>query len=108
MKIFSRSRSGSEAAGQEIPAGRLERLNQMPKRRLGDAIEAVFYRACVQNDLRSAAGLLAVLGDLHARRARIFGSAEHPIEDTSLSLARAELDRCRELNRRGRDGESRR
>ncbi len=99
MKMFSRFRSGPEAPEQEIPAARLDRLHQTPRRRLGDAIGEVFYHACVQNDLRSAAGLLAVLSGLDERGVTTSGADERRTEGTALTLARAELDRCRELNR---------
>ena len=106
MKLLSRFRSRPEEPAQDIPAARLKRLNQLPKRRLSDAIMEVFNRACVQNDLRTAAGLLGVLSDLHDRRAKMFGTEENPLEDTSLVQARAELDRCREMNRRKQAEES--
>jgi len=83
-----------------IPAGRIDRLRASFKRRLSDAVEDVFHRALIENDLRTAAGLYAILEDIHVRRVKSYGSAERRISDEVLIKARAELDRCRELNQR--------
>jgi hypothetical protein len=85
---------------QAIPAGRIDRMRQSSRRRLADAVEEVFHRACVENDLRTAAGLYAILDDIHTRRVKKFGTAERRISDELLTKARDELERCRELNRR--------
>jgi hypothetical protein len=83
-----------------IPSGRIDRLRQSFKRRLSDAVEDVFHRALIENDLRTAAGLYAILEDIHVRRVQSYGSAERRISDEILIKARAELDRCREMNHR--------
>ncbi|MSP02039.1 MAG: hypothetical protein EXR07_13465 [Acetobacteraceae bacterium] len=83
----------------QIPTARMSRLRQSFQRRLCDSLEEVFYRSCVENDVRTAAGLFAVLEDLYIRRAHGRGS-ERRISDEALLKARSELDRCRKINER--------
>jgi len=94
-KIFeTRSRA---PITQDIPEGRMNRVRQSFRRRLGDALEEVFHRACVENDLRTAAGLYAVLEDLHKRRHSLHGY-DRRTGDGILLQARQELERCRDLH----------
>ena len=90
-----------EPETQDIPEGRMNRLRQSFRRRLGDALEEVFHRACVENDLRTAAGLYAVLEDLHHRRVTAHGY-DRRISEEILQKAREELDRCRALHQRNK------
>ena len=89
----------SPVPDQHIPASRLGRVNQAHRRRLSDAVEDVFVRACIDNDLRTAAGLFLLLDDLFTRRCKDHGQ-ERRINDDALVQARAQLERCRELNAR--------
>ena len=100
LKLRNLFDSRSNEPSTAIPAGRMDRLRQSFRRRLSDAVEEVFHRACVENDLRTAAGLYAILEDIHIRRVKAHGSNERRISDEALIKARAELDRCRELNQR--------
>ena len=90
-----------ESAVPEIPAARLDRLQQSFRHRLTDAVEEVFHRACAENDARTAAGLYAVLEDMHLRLQQAAGPDRRLPED-ALVNAREELDRCRELVRQRR------
>jgi hypothetical protein len=90
-----------EPETQDIPEGRMQRLRQSFRRRLGDALEEVFHRACIENDLRTAAGLYAVLEDLHQRRVTAHGY-DRRISEELLLKARQELDRCRALQQRNK------
>ncbi len=103
MRLRSLFESKSNDVVQHIPAGRMDRLKQSFRRRLSDSVEEVFHRACVENDLRTAAGLYAILEDIHIRRMKAHGTYERRISDEALVKARAELDRCREMNQRERD-----
>lgn len=82
---------------QAIPLGRIERLHRSFRRRLSDDIEDVFHRACLEKDLASAAGLLAVLEDIYHGGRLGFGY-ERRINDEPLRQARATLRHCREAN----------
>ena len=83
---------------QDVPAHRLERVMQSFRRRLSDQVEDVFYRACAENDTRTAACLYATIEDMHKRRQQQHGR-ERRISDQALLRARDALDRCRSLNR---------
>jgi hypothetical protein len=82
---------------QDIPVGRLERVRQSLRRRLSDQLEDVLHRACVENDLLTAAGLLDVLEDLQNRRQQIYGR-ERRINDEGIVKARQAVELCRERN----------
>lgn len=103
LKLRSLFESRPTETVQAIPSGRLDRLRQSFRRRLSDAVEEVFHRACVENDLRTAAGLYAILEDIHIRRVKAHGTFDRRISDEALIKARSELDRCREMNQRERD-----
>ncbi len=105
MKIPRLFDFGSKHPELNIPADRINRLGHSYQRRLGDALEDVFHRACVEGDARTAAGLFAVLEDLHTRRAQEKAS-ERRITDDVLTKARVALDRCRMVA--GQDGRSKR
>ena len=85
----------SDVAG--IPAGRLSQVRQSFRRRLDDDLEAVFKRACLNNDPEAAADLLALLEKWHARRVARFGR-ERPISDEAVQRARSELERLNTLH----------
>jgi hypothetical protein len=82
---------------QDIPVGRLERVRQSLRRRLSDQLEDVLHRACVENDLLTAEGLLTVLEDLQHRRQQIYGR-ERRINDEGIVKARNAVVACRERN----------
>jgi hypothetical protein len=84
---------------QDIPANRMLRLRQSFRRRLSDSLEDVFHRACVEQDVRTAAGLFAVLEDVHLRRRQIH-NYDRRFSDDVLLKARAALEQCREVNHR--------
>ena len=77
-----------------IPETRMDRLRQSYRRRLSDALEDVFHRACVENDFRTAACLYAVLEDMYRRREKTYGSERRFSEDV-LTRAREALEQCR-------------
>ena len=79
---------------QNIPESRMERLRQSYRRRMSDALEEVFHRACVEADLRTATCLFAVLQDLHHRRRSTYGGERRFAED-AIAKAELELERCR-------------
>ena len=68
------------------------------RRRLDDAMVAVFERALTGNNLDGAADVLAVLEQWHERRAAKYGR-ERRIDDTHLSVMRTELKRLTALRR---------
>ena len=80
---------------QAIPETRMDRLRQSYRRRLSDALEDVFHRACVENDFRTAACLYAVLEDMYRRRAKTHG-AERRFSEEVLVRAREALEQCRD------------
>ncbi len=75
-----------------VPHARLERVNQALRRRLDDAVEEVFTRACLTGDLDTAADLLAVLKNMHARRQQRVGR-DRRLNDTIIQAATQELER---------------
>ena len=79
---------------QDIPETRMDRLRQSYRRRLSDALEDVFHRACTENDFRTAACLYAVLEDMYRRRQNTYGSERRFSEDV-LTRAREALEQCR-------------
>jgi hypothetical protein len=82
-----------------VPHTRLERVSQALRRRLDDAVEDVFNRACLNGDLDTAAELLGVLKNLHARRQARVGQ-ERRISDQIILRATQELARRRLSSRR--------
>ena len=75
----------------KIPANRLDRVNAAFRRRLDDAVEDVFSRACLIGDLETAAELLQVLEYMHERRRKMFGR-DRRISDETVVKARRELE----------------
>jgi hypothetical protein len=73
-----------------VPQERLERVNTAFRRRLDDAVEDVFSRACLSGDLQTATELLAVLENMHQRRQVAVGH-DRRLSDTTLMRARREL-----------------
>lgn len=66
------------------------------RRRLDDAVEDAFYRACLNGDLETASDLLNVLVAMHERRRQKYAN-DRRINDDTVQRARAELDRRRRL-----------
>lgn len=87
------------ASEPEVPAHRMDRVRQSFQRRLSDQVEEVFYRACAENDARTAACLFATIEDMNTRRQQLHGR-ERRISDNVLNRARAALDQCRAINRK--------
>ena len=87
------------AREQLVPAQRMDRVRQSFRRRLSDEVEEVFYRACAENDSRTAAGLYAMIEDMNTRRRQQHG-LERRISDERLANAWEALERCRALNPR--------
>jgi hypothetical protein len=85
-------RPGDHASGQGIPAHRMDRVRGSFRRRLSDQLEEVFYRACSENDRRTAAGLFAVLEDLYIRRQQ--PGRDRRISDQAIAKAREALASC--------------
>jgi hypothetical protein len=96
MRAFGIWIKPSAVSEVRIPGSRLARVNQFRRRRLDDDVEDLFNRACVSNDLASAADLLALLEKWHARRSAGYGS-ERRISGAALFRARRELDRLSRL-----------
>ncbi len=74
-----------------MPAERLDRVHQTLRRRLDDAVEDVFQRACLNGDLDTARALLQVLEGMHERRQAKYGSNRR-LNDDVLRRARTELE----------------
>ena len=75
-----------------VPRDRLERINQILRRRLDDSVEDVFDRACLHGDLDPAAELLDVLKAMHARR-QVRAGPERRTSDQAIRRASEELAR---------------
>lgn len=78
-------------AQPKIPDSRLGRINSAFRRRLDDAVEDVFSRACLSGDLETAGELLHVMENMHQRRIKAFGS-DRRINDEMIVRARRELE----------------
>jgi hypothetical protein len=94
LAVYFRPRN--QAQGQEIPAERLSRVRQSLRRRLSDQVEETFYRACAENDIRTAAFLYATIEDMNTRRQQQHGR-ERRISDQAVAEAREALNRVRAL-----------
>ena len=75
-----------------IPDIRLALFKPVPRRRLDDAMIAIFEQACAGNNLDGAADVLTVLEAWHERRSLRYGS-ERRIDDRHLVAMRSELKR---------------
>jgi hypothetical protein len=80
------------------PGARKAAANRTYRRRLDDAMVAVFDRACAGNNLDAAADVLEVLIAWHRRRSAKYGR-ERRISDDHLKLMLAELKRLTMLRR---------
>jgi hypothetical protein len=87
---------GQTAAPKASPIceSRLVHAAQGHNRRIDDAIEEVFYRACAGDNVRLAADLLAMLEKQRGTRVGHYG-AERRVNDTHIKAMRAELRRRR-------------
>jgi hypothetical protein len=83
-----------QLAEQQIPSHRMDRITQAHHRRLDDAVDNAFQRACLSDDLDVAVALLGVLELMHQRRVDRFGKTR-PIDDTAIVRARGNLARRR-------------
>ena len=83
---------------QQIGDARLAISKSSQRRRLDDAMVAVFERALTGNNLDGAADVLEVLEQWHERRSAKYGR-ERRIDDTHLSAMRTELERLTALRR---------
>ena len=100
MKLFQIFDLRAKDANLAIPEDRMNRLRHAYQRRLGDQLEDVFHRACIEGDARTSAALFAVLEDLYTRRVQEKAS-ERRIRDDAIAKARAALERCRGLAQYG-------
>ncbi len=96
LEVYFRS---DRKAEQQVPAQRLDRVRQTFRRRLSDQLEEVFYRACTENDMRTASCLYAIIEDMNSRRNQQHG-LERRISDEALARAKEALEQCRALNPR--------
>ena len=94
MKLPQMFEFRSRNAELEIPEERMNRVRQSYQRRLSDALEDIFHRACLEGDTRTAAGLFAVLEDLCLRPQQEQTTDRRSADDV-LAKARAALERCR-------------
>jgi hypothetical protein len=73
-----------------IPADRFSQVRRSLRRRIDDAVEDVFQRACLTGDLDTAEELLAVLESMRARRISMYGRNRR-INDDDIVRLRTEL-----------------
>ena len=90
---FSLSRVANLHEAQ-VPSFRLAHPTRAYRRRLDDALEAVFQRACAANQMDAAGDVLAVLEKWHQLRAAKYGK-ERRIDSRAITAMRAELVRLR-------------
>src|ERR1700733_13990710 len=90
-------RVGVAASRNEAPPPGA-RMTGTYRRRLDDAMVAVFDRACTTNNLDAAADVLEVLITWHRRRSAKYGR-ERRINDDHLKSMLAELKRLTTLRR---------
>jgi hypothetical protein len=81
-------------AERQIPSHRMDRIVQAHHRRLDDALENAFQRACLNDDLDVAVALLGVLELMHQRRVDRFGK-NRPIDDTAIVRVRGNVAQLR-------------
>jgi hypothetical protein len=84
-----------------VPRQRLERINQILRRRLDDSVADVFDRACLHGDLDTASELLEVLRNMHARR-QVRAGPERRTSDEAIRRASADLARRKLAQRSAR------
>ena len=97
MRAFGFRVNGPNLHQPPTPGSRTAAMSAQ-RRRLDDAMVAVFERACSSNDLDAAADVLALLEKWHERRAAKYGR-ERRIDDRALEIARAELVRLTALRK---------
>ena len=99
MRMFGyRSTSAPNMREPQPPDLRLALSRPSQRRRLDDAMVAVFERAVAGNNLDGAADVLEVLEKWHERRAAKYGR-ERRIDDRHLIVMRTELERLTALRR---------
>jgi hypothetical protein len=93
MRTFGfRSHVATNLRAPPTPDFRLALSRPVHRRRLDDAMIAIFEQACAGNNLDAAAEVLTVLETWHERRSARYGS-ERRIEDKHLVTMRSELKR---------------
>lgn len=90
--------AGSDVRDAAPPGGWTNASDQSYRRRLDDAMVAVFDRACAGNNLDAAADVLEVLITWHRRRSSKYGR-ERRINDDHLKLMLKELKRLTTLRK---------
>ena len=99
MRLFGyRAAPALNLRAPQIPDMRLALSKPSQRRRLDDALVAVFERAVAGNNLDGAADVLEVLEIWHTRRSAKYGR-ERRIDDTHLTVMRTELERLTALRR---------
>jgi hypothetical protein len=88
---FSPEKTAAHQA-RPILESRLVHAARIHRRRLDDALEEAFNRACAVNNLGAATDLLVVLEKWHGKSVNPYGS-ERRINDTNVKSMRADLDR---------------
>ena len=99
MRMFGyRTTAATNLRAPQIPDMRQALSKPSQRRRLDDAMVAIFERACAGNNLDAAAEILTVLETWHERRAAKYGR-ERRIDDRHLVVMRAELERVTALRK---------
>jgi hypothetical protein len=93
MRTFGfRANAATNLRAPPRPDFRLALSRPSYRRRLDDAMVAIFEQACAGNNLDAAAEVLTVLETWHERRSASYGS-ERRIDDRHLVAMRSELKR---------------
>ncbi len=79
-----------------IPPERMAQVQAVLRRRVTDAVEDAFRRACLAADLATAGDLLVVLERMGERGARMEGGNRRLIP-ARMAVLRCELERCQVL-----------
>jgi hypothetical protein len=97
MRAFGfRTNVATSLRAPPIPDARFALSRPSHRRRLDDAMVAIFERACQANNLDAAAEVLTVLETWHERRSIRYGS-ERRIDDRHLVAMQTELKRLTAL-----------
>jgi glutathione S-transferase len=87
------NRDGEREEGQLIPAERMAQVYSVLRRRVSDAVEDAFRRACLAGDTDTAADLIVVMEGMILRGERL-PAGERRLLPGRLNRLRQELARC--------------
>jgi hypothetical protein len=90
-----RPREGKPEA-QVIPAERMAQVQGVLRRRVSDAVEDAFHRACLAGDIATAGDLIGVLEGM-GQRGHTIPAGERRLLPGRLQRLRRELERCGKL-----------